>query len=249
MNINAIRERLFELSYIGHVGKHTQLDLAVIRRHQLIALVCDKGSPNLTTIIGANRNVLKIRVRRGKTPGRCRRHSIRSVDPFGVRIDKFRQGIGIGRLQFGELSPVNDPARQVMPLGCQALKHLSAGCVLARFGFLAARQAQLAKQDFTQLFGRTHIKFLARELVYFRFDSCGFLRKLTGKTRQDLPVNGNASRFHPADHIDKRPFKPFVNMVHALSGEARFQYVPEPQSDIGILGRIGSRFVNFHLRK
>ena len=62
MNVEAIGERLLELGNVGDVREHAQLDLTVIRRDELAALLRDEGRSDLATFLGTHGNVLQVRI-------------------------------------------------------------------------------------------------------------------------------------------------------------------------------------------
>ena len=101
------------------------------------------------------------------------------MDPLGGGIDESWQGIRIGGFQLGKLAPINDPAGQVVACGGKVFKRLRARGPLAGFGFLAARQFHLAKQDVAQLFGRAHIELATGKAVNLILKGRCFLSKIS----------------------------------------------------------------------
>ena len=67
-------ERLDQALVLGEVGHHAQLDLAVVGGHQrLEALADDEAAADRPALVGADRDVLQVRVGRGQPAGRGHR--------------------------------------------------------------------------------------------------------------------------------------------------------------------------------
>jgi hypothetical protein len=74
VNVEPVAEGLLQLRIdVGDMGEHAQLDLAVVGRDQLVALLGDEGLADLAAFLGADRDVLQVRVGGGQPPGRGRR--------------------------------------------------------------------------------------------------------------------------------------------------------------------------------
>ena len=134
-----------QLRDVGDMGEHAQLDLAVVGRDQLVALVGDEGGADLAAFRGADRDVLQVRLGRGQPAGRGRGQRVGGVDALGVGMDVAGQRVGIGRFQLGELAPVDDLARQLVAFRRQFLEHLRRGRPLAGLGLRAAGQAHACR--------------------------------------------------------------------------------------------------------
>src|SRR6185369_6392187 len=103
------------------VGQQAQFELRVIRRDDLVALLCDEGAANTTSHLAANRNVLEIRIAR-RQPS-CRGYwLIELAVNSAVGRDLLRQSVGVNALQLVELAVVDDQARQLKLLR-QFFKH------------------------------------------------------------------------------------------------------------------------------
>ena len=63
MDVETFAERLAQLLDAGDLGKKPQLDLRIIRRDELHPRRRDEGAADLAAVLGADRNVLQIRLR------------------------------------------------------------------------------------------------------------------------------------------------------------------------------------------
>ena len=69
VNIDAIAERILQLRDVGHVRRQPKLDLAIVGAQQLEPWLGDEGVADLASDLGADRNVLKVRVVGRQAPG------------------------------------------------------------------------------------------------------------------------------------------------------------------------------------
>ena len=131
---------------VGDVREHAQLDLAVVGRDQLRALLGDEGGADLAAFLGADRDVLQVGLGRGEAARRGGAERVAGVDAPRVGVDVGRQRVGVGRAQLGELAPlehrVDQLARVVGQLlvGGEIVEQAGARLPLAGLGALAARQ-------------------------------------------------------------------------------------------------------------
>lgn len=69
------------------MGQHPELDLAVVGRDQLVAGRRDEGGADPAALGGADRNVLQVRLGRGKPPRRRRGKRVAGVNAFRLRVN------------------------------------------------------------------------------------------------------------------------------------------------------------------
>ena len=81
-----------------------------------MAVARDKGAADFPPCLVAHRNILEVRVGRGKPARRRRGERIGGVHAPGRRIDEGRQSVGIGRFEFCKLPPVENPCREFIAL-------------------------------------------------------------------------------------------------------------------------------------
>ena len=62
VDVVALAEGLLQRLDLGHMGGEAQLDLRVIDRQQLVARLGDEGAADLAALLGADRDVLQVRI-------------------------------------------------------------------------------------------------------------------------------------------------------------------------------------------
>ena len=106
-------ECFLQLRNVGHVRGDAKLDLAVVGAHQHMAGLGDEGVADLAADLGADRDVLQIGVGRRQPPGLRAGQAEAGVDPAGLRIDLRLQRVGVGRVELGQLAPVEHQPRDI----------------------------------------------------------------------------------------------------------------------------------------
>ena len=89
MDVLTTRKRIDQYRIVRHMGEHAQLDLRIVSGEQEIAgAPRNEGSADFLADLGANRDVLQIRIGRREPAGR--RHSLieARVHAMGLRIDQ-----------------------------------------------------------------------------------------------------------------------------------------------------------------
>ena len=165
VNVDAVLERLAQRRHFGDFGQQPQLDLRIVGRDQLHAGRGDEGFADLAAFLGADRDVLQIRLGRRQPAGRGRGERVGRVHAVRRRVDVSRQRLGVGRAQLRDLPPVENLARQLVALLGQLFELARAGRPLPGLGLGAAGQPHLAEQDVAELLGRAGIERLAGELA------------------------------------------------------------------------------------
>ena len=110
VDILAPRERIDQERLAAHVRQQPQLDLRIVGgdQHRIIeepelrAVIGDERAPHAPPQLGADRDVLQVRIGRREAAGRRDRLVERRVDAPGARIDLQRQRVDVGRLQLGQ---------------------------------------------------------------------------------------------------------------------------------------------------
>ena len=197
-----------------------------------------EGAPDLAAFLGADRDVLQVGLGRRQPAGGGRGERVAGVHAVGLRIDVARQRIGVGRVELGDLPPVEDLPRQRVALLGQLLERARAGRPLAGLGLGAARQPELAEQDVAELLGAAGIERLAGERLDFGLEPAGALRELAREPRQHLPVDRDAAPLHAREHRHQRPLQRLVDRRDVLGGEPRLEHLPQPQRHVGALGGV-----------
>ena len=246
MDVDAVGEGLTELRDVGDVGEHAQLDLAVVGRDDLVARLGDEGGADLAPRLGADRDVLQVRFRRGQPAGRRRGERVAGVHPAGLRVHVGLERVGVGRFQLRELAPFEQQLRQRVPFRRQILEHVRAGRPLPGRGLAGAGQAHLAEQHVADLLRRAGRELLAGDLLDLGLEPGERLGEIARQPRQDLPVDGDAAHLHAGDHVDERALEAVVDLGAPLGGKARLEEQPQPERHVGLLGRIRGRLVDRH---
>ena len=138
VDVEPVLERFHELRDVGHVREHAELDLAVVGGDELVPLVGDEGAADRAAFLGADRDVLQVRLGGGEPAGRGRGERVVGVDAAGLRVDVAGDRVGVGGLQLRELPPVDDLSRDRHALVGELFEHLHVGRPLAGRGLLAA---------------------------------------------------------------------------------------------------------------
>ncbi len=123
VNVEPVRKRLFELRNIGHMGEHTQFNLAVIGRNELFALPRDKRLTDFAAFRGSDRDVLDVWLGGGQTARGGGRQRERGVDAARLLINEAWQGVRVGGFQLAELAPLYNFAWQLMALRSEIIQH------------------------------------------------------------------------------------------------------------------------------
>ena len=122
-----------------------QLDLRVVGDEEhLVGLARDERPADLASELGADRDVLQVRVRRREPPGRRRGLLERRVHPAVARIDEPRERLEVGRVQLVELAPLKQRVDDRVRVA-QLLEHAGVGRQLTLGRLLARLQAELRR--------------------------------------------------------------------------------------------------------
>ena len=105
--------------------EQAQLDLRVVGGEQLRARCGDECSANLAAKLGADGNVLQIRIDR-REAARCRGRCLESSVDARLGIGKQRQRIDVIRFELGEMAKFQDQARHFVLLR-QPFQHVLRG--------------------------------------------------------------------------------------------------------------------------
>ena len=106
LDVRAGPERVLELRHVGHVRREPQLDLAVVGAQQLVPGLGDEGVADLAADLGPDRDVLQVRIVRRQPSGLRAGQREAGVDPPRLGVDLRLQRVGVGRLELGQLAPL-----------------------------------------------------------------------------------------------------------------------------------------------
>ena len=163
VDVEAFVEGLHELRDVGHVREHAQLDLAVVGGDELVALLGDEGAADAAAFLGADRDVLQVRLGRGEPAGGGRGERVVGVHPPRLRMDVAGERVGVGGFQLCQLPPVDDScARSARPPAPRSSSTFTSVDHCPVLVFLPPGEPHLAVEDVAELFGGADVEFLAR---------------------------------------------------------------------------------------
>ncbi len=226
VNVVAAHERLAQLRHVGHVGGEAKLDLAVVGGEQHRAFRRDEGLADLAAHLGADRNVLQVRIGRRQPPGLGAGQRIAGVDASRPLVDLLLQRIGVGGLELGELPPFEHLARDRHTVALQPLQLVDVGGPDARLALAPALQTQPVEQHLAQLLGAADREGAARQLMDLRLHGRDLTGKLGGKARQMGAVDQDATPLHTCNDGHQGSVDLLVNAGGALARQTEAQVLP-----------------------
>ena len=244
VNILALLERPDQRGIVRQMRQNPQLDLRIIRRQQPAVLVGDKCPPDFLAEVGADRYVLQIRIATAQPPRRGNSLVVRRMHPPGLFVNLQRQRVDVGRLQFRQLTVIDDPVRQFV-LARQFLHHAHVGRGPG-LGLLDNPQLQLLEQDHPQLLRRIDVERLPRQRIDFVLQLLQILVQLARQFGKMLAVDPHAGHLHIRQHLDQRQLQLLVQF-QGFVFKARLQRMRQTPGDIGILRRVFGGRLDLHL--
>ena len=171
VDVDVFRVGAHQQRIAAEMREQPQLNLRVVGGKQLGARGGDESGANFAAELGADGNVLEIRID-GREPARGRGGGLeRGVDArFG--IGEQRQSVDIIRFELGEMAVFEDQARNFVVLREQFQHILRCG---NGFSFAAAGrggQAEIGEEHHAELLGRIDVEALARQLEDALADAC-----------------------------------------------------------------------------
>ena len=86
-------------------------------------------------------------------------------------------------------------------------------------------------------------------VVEFNFERAHLVRKFGREPCEMLAINLHAFALHRGNDGDKRTVDAFVNRRDSIGRQARLEFLPQPQRNIGIFSRVTRGIAQRHLRK
>ena len=155
MDVRTVQKRLLHVLVACDMRQNAQLDLRVVGVHERLALARHKVAAQAAAQLGADGNVLQVRLGGGDAPGARLGLDEGRVDP-SVRGLGVQQAVHVGGQQLGVGAVfqdlVNDRAVRAQAFQCLGVGGVAAGV------FLARRQAQLVKQRLAQLLRAVYVE-------------------------------------------------------------------------------------------
>ena len=169
------------------------------------------------------------------------------MDAPGGRVDLLGQLVGVGALELGEATVLEDQSRQCVRAG-QLLEHVLGRGWLAGGGFPCHRQPEFLEQDLLQLLGRIEVERAAGLAVRLELDLLHALRQFLALPAQQLPVDEYAGALHVAEHLDQRRLELAVERLQAgLGVQRRPQRRVQAQRHVRVLRGVRCCHVDRHL--
>ena len=146
----------YQLFVPGHMGKHTQLDLRIVRVHKDAAFLRYEHFPDTPAQLHAHGDILQIGLCGADTPGGGNCLIEIGVNPL-VRPDIDSQPVGVSGFQLGQL-PVFQDVLYNGRLPGKLFQHIRRRGITC-FGLLAPGKLHGIKEYLSQLLGRINIEF------------------------------------------------------------------------------------------
>ena len=249
MDILALFKRRHECGILGIMGKHTQLNLAVVRRHQNLPHIGHKPLSNLSSRFTPDGNILQVGVA-ATQPTRSGNGLVkRCMHPPGFRIYHFNQSIQVGGFQFGQGSETEQVHGNLVGLG-EFLKDLDIRGIPFGFGGLfSSGKFQDFKQHLSQLLRRVKVEF------HTGFDQDGLFHlfhlhgKVGGHGLKKRRINFDARHLHIQEHGQKLHFQIIKKRLVFLSLDFFRQNFFQSKGHVRIFTGIFAGVLNRNLRK
>src|SRR6185437_2773439 len=182
-----------------------------------VPFASDEGVADLAADLGADRDVLQVRVVRRQPPSLRSGQAEAGVDPSGLGIDLLLKRVGVGALELAQLAPFEDEGRAFDAFRGKPLELVDVGRILAALALAPALEAQAAVQHFAELLRASDRERTARRLVHALLEPGDLLAELAAQPGEILPVDLDPAPLHPADHRDQRLVDPLVDPSHSRS--------------------------------
>ena len=184
-------------------------------------------------MLGADRDVLQVRVAAAQAAGRRDRLVERRCGPGRCPgCTSVRQRVDVGALQLRQRAPVEDQARQVVGER-QLLEHLDRrGRRAGRAGPLQHRQLQLLEQDVAELLRRVDVEVLAGQRDRSRrcsvASSCSICARLGA---EHAAVDADAGLLQPGEDRHQRQLEIAIDARRLRRDRARARIARPAASD------------------
>ena len=196
----------------GHAGQQPQLDLGVVRVHQHPARRGHEHLAQLGPQLGADGDVLQIRLGGGQAARGGDGVLEAGVDaPVGA--DDLAQAVHIGGFQLGQLAIVQNLLDDGVGAP-QLVQHVGVGGI-ARLSLLHRGQAQLVEEDAAQLLGGVDVELLPRQVEDVFLHGLDAHGEHVPKLGQGFAVHQKALRLHLCQHGAQGQLHGLIQLPHA----------------------------------
>jgi hypothetical protein len=163
----------------------------------------DEGRADAPSFARAHRDVLQIGITRRQAAGDRYRLRVTGMHASALGIEHFRQLVGIGALELGQLSRFEQDLRQRV-VECQLREHFFVSRRRPGRRFLLHRQTERAEEDFGQLLRRVDIERLPGRRVCLRFELEQALADLGTLFAEQLRIDQHAGPLHAQQDLAHR---------------------------------------------
>ncbi|CRI63432.1 hypothetical protein THIOKS11320081 [Thiocapsa sp. KS1] len=233
MDIEPAREGREQTLVAREMRHDPQLDLRVVGGEQEVSRLGDEGAADPATLVGADRDVLQIRVAGGEPAGRGHGLMVRGMDPAGVRVDHLTQLVGVGGFQLREAAVLQDQIRQRMAVGGELFEHRLRGGGCAGRCLGDHRQSQFLEEDGPDLLGRAHVETPPGRLVGPDLDLLDALGKLSALHGEQIRIDPHAVALHAREDGDQGDLD-----LPVECGHARDAFQPGPECAMQAQGHV-----------
>ncbi len=213
MQVLAAGEGFEQGLVLGEVGHDAQLDLGVVGGEQrLVPLADDEGAADHPALLGADGDVLQVRVLRGEAAGGGD-HLVEGGVDAALRGDRLEQALD-GGAQLGLVAVAEQDDRQfVGGLAGQPGERVGVGGVPG-LDLLGLGERQLAEEDLLQLLGRAEVERAPGGRVRLLDHPLDLGGELGLDGGEPLAVGGDAGALHPGEQLRDGQ----LHLVHQLGG-------------------------------
>ena len=202
----------YQLFVPGHMGKHAQLNLGIVRVHKDAAFPRYEHLPNASAQLHAHGDILQIGLCGADASGGGNRLVEAGVNPL-IRPDIDRQSVGIGGFQLGQL-PVLQDVLDNGRLPGKLFQHICRRGITC-LGLLAPGKLHGIKEHLSQLLRRIDVEFHSRlgmdGLLQFLYP----LHQRVAVGLQLLPAHLHALALHIVQHQRQGHLHVPHQLIHA----------------------------------
>ena len=207
-------------------------------------VVGDEGAADLAAFLGADRDVLQVRLGRRQPAGGGRGERVAGVHALGVRIDVVRQRVGVGRAQLRHLPPVEDLLRQLVALLGEVFQHSAPVDHAPVLVLVPPGRPILPNRMSPSCLGLPGL-IGAPASLWISSSSppcfCANSPDSRDSTCRSIEMPRCSMR---AEHRHQRPLQRLVDGGDVLGRQPGFQRAPQPQRHVGVLGGIFRRLLD-----
>ena len=221
MDVGAAAKGFDQTRISGEMGDAPQLDLVVVGDEKDVARARDERLAELTALITAHRDVVKIRLIAAQ-PARACHGLVEGGVNATIGCDLAHQPYAVGAAQLLHLAVLHQGVDELRPFVAQPQQRRRVGRV-ARLGLLLRGQLLLGVEQLTELHGRVEVEGASDDALQLGREPFTLRCQAFVEPSQLHEVDRDPDVFHLGEHTDQRILDRCVQQVHALLLESRFQ--------------------------